>query len=88
MIAETIRPLAAAIDRDRIERARRQSPESKFMDSLRLHDEVVAHNKSGIRHQFPDADEARVHEILLERLARLRRAHEHHLYCPVEDLAP
>lgn len=87
MLADSIRPLAAAIDRDRVERARRQSPESKFMDSLRLHDEVIAHHKSGIRHQFPEADEVRVHEILLERLARLRRAHEYDLYRVVEDPA-
>ena len=87
MAAEQIAPLADAIYQDRIGRARRQPSWQKFFDSLRLHDEVIERNKAGIRYQFPDADEARVHEILLERRARLRRVHEHELYRPVEETA-
>lgn len=85
MHAQDIAPLADAIYRDRVERARRQPSWEKFQDALRLHDEVIQRNKAGIRHQFPDADEARVHEILLERLKKLRQVHERGLYRPIEE---
>lgn len=83
--SEDIAPLADAIYRDRVERARRQPSWEKFLDALQLHDEVIQRNKAGIRHQFPDADETRVHEILLERMEKLRRVQERDLYRPIEE---
>ena len=85
MNAQDIAPLADAIYRDRVARARRQPSWQKFRDALQLHDEVIQRNKAGIRHQFPDADESRVHEILLQRMQRLRRVQEQGLYQPVEE---
>lgn len=85
MTAREIARLADAIYRERVERARRQSPAEKFVESLALYDEVIARQKAAIRWEFPDADEPRVHEILLERMERLRRAHEHGLYRSVEE---
>lgn len=70
---DDIKQLADAIYRDRVERARRTPPEEKLFDGPRLFDRACRIMKDGIRHQFPDADEARVHEILLERLRLLRR---------------
>lgn len=38
-----------------------------------LFDYACAISKSGIRHQFPDADEQRIEEILRERFALVRK---------------
>ena len=53
----------------KVARARQTPPEQKILDGPQLFASVCRRMKEGIRMQFPDADEARVHEILLERLA-------------------
>jgi hypothetical protein len=68
-----IKQLADAIYRERVERARRTPPEEKLLDGPRLFDLSCKIMKDGIRDQFPDASEERVHEILVERLRLLRR---------------
>jgi len=62
--------------RERVLRARRRPPEEKLLDGPRLFDMVCRIMKDGIRDQFPDADEARVEEILRQRLALVRRLEE------------
>lgn len=86
MRPEDIKPLADAIDRDRIARARTQSPGEKLVESLNYHDEMVLWAKAGIRSEFPEADEREVDRILEERMQRLRRAQEHRIYFPVEPV--
>jgi hypothetical protein len=54
---------------ERIERARAAPLEEKLLDGPRLFDRVCAIMKDGIRMQFPNASEAEVRLILLERLA-------------------
>lgn len=59
--------------RDEVLRARRMSPEEKLLAGARLFDYACQITMAGIRHQFPEADEQRVHEILMQRLAWQRR---------------
>jgi hypothetical protein len=66
------RELIDAIERDRVAAARRMSPEEKLLAGPRLFDRSCRIMADGIRHQFPDADEARVQEILRERLQKTR----------------
>lgn len=56
----------------RIERARRQTPEQRFFDTLEMIDLSRELLQAGIRMQFPDADEEQVRRIMRERIQRLR----------------
>lgn len=58
---------------EQIETARQQSIEEKILASLDLFDLACEFMRAGIRDQYPDADDARVEEILDERLALGRR---------------
>jgi len=71
-MAEPTRELIDAIERDRVLAARRMSPEEKLLAGARLFDRSCRIMADGIRHQFPDADEERVQEILRERLRKIR----------------
>lgn len=70
---EPTKELDDALYRERVHRARRMTPEQKFLAGPRLFDRACRIMLEGIRHQFPDADEARAQQILDERLALLRR---------------
>jgi hypothetical protein len=61
--------------RQEVVRARSMPPEDKLMAGPRLFEMACQITRSGIRQQYPDADERRVEEILRERLA-LRRVLE------------
>ena len=65
--------LVDSIYRERILHARRQPLEDKFVQGLDLFTESCEWMKVGIRHQFPDADEPQVNQILIERVNRLRK---------------
>lgn len=54
---------------ERVARARRWPPETKLLEGARLFDYACSISRAGIRHQFPEADAARVEEILRQRLA-------------------
>jgi hypothetical protein len=73
---EPTKELIDAIYRERVLRARATPPEEKLLDGPRLFDQACRIMRDGIRDQYPDADERRVQEILLERLALLRRLEE------------
>lgn len=75
-MSDPIRQLAEQLDREEILRARAMPPEEKLLAGARLFDRVCRIMKDGIRHQFPDADERQVREILRERLALARRLEE------------
>jgi hypothetical protein len=71
---EDIPQLARAIRRERIERARRMSPESKFRAGAELFDYACEITKAGIRFENPGADEDEVMRQLRRRLdLRARR---------------
>jgi hypothetical protein len=57
----------------KIRRARAMDPEDKLLEGPRLFAGALERMKDGIRDQFPEADEKRVQEIVLERLALLKR---------------
>ena len=56
------------IYRERVLRARRTPPEQKILAGCRLFEFACETMMDGIRHENPGADEARVQEILRERL--------------------
>jgi hypothetical protein len=64
------------IFRERVLRARQESPEAKLLDGPRLFDWCCSIVADGIRNQFPDADEQRVQEILAQRIDLMRRLNE------------
>ena len=70
---DSIKDLADDIYRERVLRARATPPEEKLLAGPRLFEQACRIMIDGIRHQFPDADENRVLEILRERLALSRR---------------
>jgi hypothetical protein len=57
------------IYRERVERARRMSPEAKLWAGIELFEYAAEITKAGIRNQFPDADEEQVLKIFRDRLA-------------------
>jgi hypothetical protein len=75
---EPVQELSEQLDQERVLRARSMSLEEKFLLGAELFDYACRITLDGIRSQFPDADEARVREILEERL-RLQRQLEERL---------
>jgi hypothetical protein len=61
------------IYRERVLRARRMPPEEKLLAGARLFDLACRIALDGIRHQYPQATEHRVREILAQRLELRRR---------------
>lgn len=70
---EPSKELIEALEREKWERARATPPEEKLILGARLFDRACRVMADGIRHQFPDADERQVQEILGQRLALIRR---------------
>jgi hypothetical protein len=73
---EPIKELADDIYRERVLRARATPPEQKLVDGPQIFERVCRIMADGIRLQFPEANEARVDEILIERLQLARRLEE------------
>jgi hypothetical protein len=65
--------LIDSIYRDRVLRARRTPLEQKLWLGPQLFAEVCERMADGIRNEYPNADEQRVQELLLARLALLER---------------
>ena len=74
---ESIPPLADAIFRERVKRAQLTPKSQKMGLGAQLYAEALGRMRSGIRMQFPDADEEEVERILTERRDRLTRLEEH-----------
>jgi len=70
---EPTKELIDALYREEVLRARAMAPEEKLLAGARLFDMACRVVADGIRHQFPDADECHVQEILKQRLATARR---------------
>jgi hypothetical protein len=68
-----MKELADSIDLSRIRSARAASPVEKLLAGPRLFDRVRDVMASGIRKQFPQADEAEVRRMLGTRIALSRR---------------
>jgi hypothetical protein len=65
--------LTDALYREQVRRARAMTPEARLLEGVRLFDRVCQVMADGIRHEFPQADERQVREILLQRLRLARR---------------
>lgn len=70
---EPTQELIDDIYREKVLRARRGTPESRFAAGPQLFEMVCEFAKAGIRAQHPEADEDRVIEILRARLAWRKR---------------
>lgn len=70
---EPTKELIDELYRERVEAARRMSPEDKLLAGARLFDLTSKIMADGVRGQFPDADEHRVQEILRQRLDLIRQ---------------
>jgi hypothetical protein len=70
---ESIAKQADEIYRERVLRARATPPEQKLLDSFRLFEFGCRIMLDAIRNQNPEADEARIQEILAQRFEIQRR---------------
>ena len=70
---EPTKELIDDIYRSKVLRARKSPKEEKFRTGGELFDEVCQRILSGIRSQHPDADDARVKELLRRNFTILRR---------------
>lgn len=70
---EPLKELADAIYRERVLQARATPIGQKFLAGADLFEYACRLTCDGIRHQNPGIDEARVQQILRERLALRRR---------------
>ncbi len=59
--------LVDSIYREKVLRARRRAPEAKLMDGAELYEYACEIARTGIRAQFPDADEEEVERQLRRR---------------------
>ena len=66
-------PIPVDLYREEVQRARQMSPEEKFLAGGELFENACTLMVAGIRSQFPDADDAEVERILIQRLALARR---------------
>ena len=73
---EPTRELIEALHLDKVRTAEAMSPAEKFIAGARLFDYACEITKAGIRSEHPEADEARILEILRERLEWARRREE------------
>jgi hypothetical protein len=70
---EATKELIDAIYRERVLRARQTPPEAKLRAGAEPFESACRITMAGIRHQFPEADEAQVRQILRDRLALRKR---------------
>lgn len=79
-----IEEIVDPIYREKVLRARRAPLTRKMGWGAELFSEVCGRMRSGIRSQFPEADETEVEEILRKRLKRISQLEDHGLFYPVE----
>jgi hypothetical protein len=70
-------PLIDEIFREKVLRARAQSPGRKFVDGMKLFEDAVVRMRGGIRSQFPQYSSEQVEEELYRRIARIRQVQQH-----------
>lgn len=62
----------------KVRQARAMSEEDRVLAGPRLFAGVCERMKEGLRDENPDADEAEIHGLLLQRLAKIRRLEKRH----------
>jgi hypothetical protein len=63
--------LAGSLYREEVARARAMSPADKLLEGPRLFERSCRLMADGIRHQYPDLDDAAVAALLEQRLNRI-----------------
>jgi hypothetical protein len=66
-------PLADALYRERVLRARQTPPEERLLDGIRLYDQAVARMRLGVKLQHPAAGDEEVERLLVERIRKMWR---------------
>jgi len=57
----------------KVRQARAMTEEERVLAGPRLFAGVCERMKEGLRDEHPDADEAMIHQLLIQRLAKIRR---------------
>ena len=81
----TTADLADAIFREKVLRARQQTPSEKWALCFELHELAIATMRAGIATQNPDLDDAGIAAELDRRLRIRRQIEEHGIYVPIPD---
>lgn len=79
---DEFKPLADAIYRERVLRARRTPPEERLLDGVRLYDQAVGRMRIGVQLQHPAAGAEEVEKLLVNRIHKLWRLSDHGFYRP------
>ena len=79
-------PLIDEIFREKVLRARQESPGQKFVDGLTLFEEVLGRMRGGIKSQLPHLTADEIETELHRRIARVRQVEEHGLYSTIPPL--
>ena len=66
-----------SIDLERVERARRRTPEQRVLDGLELSEFAMKIVESGIRHSHPEADDETILRLLIARIDMQRWLEDH-----------
>ncbi len=77
--------LADAIFREKVLRARQQTPSEKWALCFELHELAIATMRSGIAAQHPELDAAGIAAELDRRLRLRRQIEEYGIYVPIPD---
>ncbi len=77
--------LADALFRDKVLRARQQTPGEKWALCFELHELAIATMRAGIAAQNPDLDDAGIAAELDRRLRIRRQIEEHGIYVVIPD---
>ena len=74
---DQFQPLMDDIFREKVRRARLQSPERKLVAGLELFEESLVRIRGGVRAQFPDFSDDEIDDEVRRRIDRVRQVQEH-----------
>ncbi len=80
--------LADALFREKVLRARQQTPSEKWAICFELHELAIATMRAGIVAQFPERDDSGIAAELDRRLRIRRQLEEQGIYVPIPDAEP
>ncbi len=86
-VADTGKPSQTLIDdifRERCLRARRMTESQRFIAAFEIFAFACGMVRSGVRHQFPAADEVELERQFRRRFLIQRRIDEHKIYVPCD----
>ncbi|HZL12837.1 MAG TPA: hypothetical protein VFC85_01720 [Verrucomicrobiae bacterium] len=75
-------PLADALYRERVLRARRMPPEERMLDGIRLYDQAVGRMRLGVKLQNPNAEPNEIERLLKLRIRKLWKMSDYGCYKP------